>query len=202
MIHTITVQSRRIRKVDPKRFVQHGISADELVLNLDAEWSEVDRILITLQNEAMAGPDAIAFLEWDNVTKTPVTIPKIVLSEVGPLDISIIGYGDDIIRVVTEALTDAAMPQVVLSGLVPDDAQLPSDDPDGVTTLPDLLDAVDDACKKADLAMETVANIDEIARGTQVSVGSGPPKLGGKEGDSYIDSDTGTIYVFGSSSTN
>lgn len=201
MNHTITVQSRRIRKIDPKRFVQHGISADEISLNLDSEWGEVDRILITLQNEALDGPESIAFLEWDNETKNPVTVPKTLLSEVGALDISIIGYGDDIIRLVTEALSESAKAQVVLAGLVPDDSDLPSIDEDGVTTLPELLDAVNEANKKADYAVEKVDNIDEIARGSQISVGSGPPKVGGKEGDSYIDSETGEIYVFEEIST-
>lgn len=200
MIHTITVQSRRIRKIDPKRFVQNGISADEILLNLDAEWAEVDRIIVSLHNPAVSGASAIAFLDWDATTKQPINVPKDILSEVGPMEISVVGYGDDVIRLVTEALSDTSKPQVVLSGLVPEDSDLPFEDPEGVITLPDILEKVEDAATKADLAMETVANIDEIARGTQVSVGSGPPKLGGKEGDSYIDSDTGEIYVFGDTS--
>lgn len=113
--HTITVADRTITSIEPRRFVQNGIDADEIVLVLDDEWSEVSTILVTFKNSAITNPVSLIY------SGDPIKVPKRILSEIGSLTISVTGYGDDMKRVITEAMTSTSViGNITASGIVPE----------------------------------------------------------------------------------
>lgn len=115
ILHTVKVENRTISSIDPRRFVQNGIDADELVLDLDAEWSEVNTTIITFKNSAIEDPIALIY------SGDPIKVPKTILSEVGSLTISVTGYGEDMKRVITEAMTQTnIIGNITASGIVPE----------------------------------------------------------------------------------
>lgn len=113
MLHTITVSSRRISGINPNRFVQNGVNADEVTLSLDDEWYDLDQIVITMKNSAIE--DSVSLI-W---SYEPVVIPPSLLSEIGSITVSIAGYRDKIVRVLTEKMT-SGLGQVIEAGLIGD----------------------------------------------------------------------------------
>lgn len=58
------------------------------------------------------------------------------------------------------------------------------------------VDAASAAAERADAAAKRAENIADVKRATQVTVGGGMPLLSGIEGDSYIDYESGNLWVF------
>lgn len=90
--HIASVRSRRIAW-DVREVVQHGLNADAVVLDLDAEWRECDRVVAVL---AKTGAQAFRVDARDGFF-----IPSALMEETGPLRMCLIGYAGDSLRVVT-----------------------------------------------------------------------------------------------------
>lgn len=157
MLHTITVSSRRISGINPNRFVQNGVNADEVTLSLDDEWYDLDQIVITMKNSAIEDPISLI---W---SYEPVVIPPSILSEIGSITVSIAGYRDKIVRVLTEKMT-SGLGQVIEAGLIGDIVIDPNPDLTELTGRVDDLETRVDALEDVPTIVEGVAQkIEEIA---------------------------------------
>ena len=151
MLHTITVSSRRISGINPNRFVQNGVNADEVTLSLDDEWYDLDQIVITMKNSAIEDPISLI---W---SYEPVVIPPSILSEIGSITVSIAGYRDKIVRVLTEKMT-SGLGQVIEAGLIGDIVIDPNPD------LTELTDRVDDLETRVDALEDVSTTVEEVAQ--------------------------------------
>lgn len=131
--HIIKVRSRKIYVTGPS-VVANGIEADTIDLDLDADWRDLDVVIIL-----GSGPDALK-VEYEG---HPISIPSELLEETGPLPISVVGYAGTT-RVTTQK-ADCLL-RVVASGIVDGDDPLP-EVPD---LLSQLLDAKNQALEAAD----------------------------------------------------
>lgn len=157
MLHTITVSSRRISGINPNRFVQNGVNADEVTLSLDDEWYDLDQIVITMKNSAIEDPISLI---W---SYEPVVIPPSILSEIGSITVSIAGYRDKIVRVLTEKMT-SGLGQVIEAGLIGDIVVDPNPDLTELTGRVDDLETRVDALEDVPTIVEGVAQkVEEIA---------------------------------------
>lgn len=151
MLHTITVSSRRISGINPNRFVQNGVNADEVTLSLDDEWYDLDQIVITMKNSAIEDPISLV---W---SYEPVVIPPSILSEIGSITVSIAGYRDKIVRVLTEKMT-SGLGQVIEAGLIGDIVIDPNPD------LTELTGRVDDLETRVDALEDVPTVVGEVAQ--------------------------------------
>lgn len=157
MLHTITVSSRRISGINPNRFVQNGVNADEVTLSLDDEWYDLDQIVITMKNSAIEDPISLI---W---SYEPVVIPPSILSEIGSITVSIAGYRDKIVRVLTEKMT-SGLGQVIEAGLIGDIVIDPNPDLTELTGRVDDLETRVDALEDVPTVVEEVTQkVEEIA---------------------------------------
>lgn len=157
MLHTITVSSRRISGINPNRFVQNGVNADEVTLSLDDEWYDLDQIVITMKNSAIEDPISLI---W---SYEPVVIPPSILSEIGSITVSIAGYRDKIVRVLTEKMT-SGLGQVIEAGLIGDIVIDPNPDLTELTGRVDDLETRVDALEHVPTVVEEVAQkVEEVA---------------------------------------
>lgn len=157
MLHTITVSSRRISGINPNRFVQNGVNADEVTLSLDDEWYDLDQIVITMKNSAIEDPISLI---W---SYEPVVIPPSILSEIGSITVSIAGYRDKIVRVLTEKMT-SGLGQVIEAGLIGDIVVDPNPDLTELTGRVDALEDRVDALEHVPTVVEEVAQkVEEVA---------------------------------------
>lgn len=109
--HTITVSERTI-SVDNSEIIQNNIKTDLIELVLDGEWYDCGSIYVTLGRSA--GYDEPVQLEWK---ETALTFPAQLGTEVGGIDVSVVGYGNDgEMRLVTKASSNTF--RVVASGYV------------------------------------------------------------------------------------
>lgn len=109
--HTITVSERAI-SVDNSEVIQNNIKTDLIELVLDGEWYDCGSIYVTLGRSA--GYEEPVQLEWKD---TALTFPAQLGTEVGGIDVSVVGYGNDgEMRLVTKASSNTF--RVVASGYV------------------------------------------------------------------------------------
>lgn len=128
-LHTITVVDRVV-SVDKPELVQNNIKTETITLNLDSEWEGLSTV-INIGNEK---PVSVI---WSG---EPVVIPAELMTTIGSLDVSVVGYGDDGgIRAVTKKATSIF--NVVASGFVEGDEAVP----DPTTLLGQLIQAADNA---------------------------------------------------------
>ena len=108
--HALTVRDR-VLSVDLERIVQNNVKTDTVTLDLDGEWDDCT-VYVTFNDEtARSGPWS---LEWKG---QPLTIPSAIGAVVGPVAVSVVGYGSDgELRLVTEAAP--SLLDVVKSGYV------------------------------------------------------------------------------------
>lgn len=145
-LHTITVVDRVV-SVDKPELVQNNIKTETVTLNLDSEWEGLSTV-INLGNEK---PVSVI---WSG---EPVVIPAELMTTVGSLDVSVVGYGDDGgIRAVTKKATSIF--NVVASGFVEDDEAVP----DPTTLLGQLIQAADNANQAADRFNQASGDIEGI----------------------------------------
>lgn len=104
-VHTAQVRGRRIAW-DVREVVQHGLNADAVVLDLDAEWRECDRIQAVL---AGAGEPVRILVEGGGFN-----LPSALMERTGPVRMCLIGYVGESARIVTAK--EAAPLTVVESG--------------------------------------------------------------------------------------
>lgn len=147
-LHTITVVDRVV-SVDKPELVQNNIRTETVTLDLDSEWDGLS-VTINIGNEK---PAAVL---WSG---TPVVIPAEVMTTVGSLDVSVVGYSaDGQVRAVTKQAKSIF--NVVASGFVEGEEVI--DDPP--TLLGQLLSAAD----RANQAAEKAENFD--VKGVDVSM--------------------------------
>ena len=108
--HALTVRDR-VLSTDLERVVQNNVKTDTVTLDLDGEWDDCT-VYVTFNDEtARSGPWS---LEWKG---RPLTIPSAIGAVVGPVAVSVVGYGSDgELRLVTEAAP--SLLDVVKSGYV------------------------------------------------------------------------------------
>lgn len=108
--HALTVRDR-VLSADLERIVQNNVKTDTVTLDLDGEWDDCT-VYVTFNDEtARSGPWS---LEWKG---QPLTIPSAIGAVVGPVAVSVVGYGSDgELRLVTEAAP--SLLDVVKSGYV------------------------------------------------------------------------------------
>lgn len=108
--HALTVRDR-VLSTDLERIVQNNVKTDTVTLDLDGEWDDCT-VYVTFNDEtARSGPWS---LEWKG---QPLTIPSAIGAVVGPVAVSVVGYGPDgELRLVTEAAP--SLLDVVKSGYV------------------------------------------------------------------------------------
>ena len=146
-LHTITVVDRVV-SVDKPELVQNNIKTETVTLNLDSEWEGLSTV-INIGNER---PVSVI---WSG---EPVVIPAELMTTVGSLDVSVVGYGDDGgIRAVTKKATSIF--NVVASGFVEGDEAAP----DPTTILGQLIQAADNANRAADRFNQASEDISDIS---------------------------------------
>ena len=116
--HVAAVRGRTVTW-DDRRVVQHGMGADRVVLDLDAEWDACDRIQValacaSLEKPVRVIPEGRAFL-----------LPAQMLLVPGQLRMQVIGYEGDSVRLMTER---EASPLVVVESGAYDGAVPPEPD--------------------------------------------------------------------------
>ena len=112
-LHTITVVDRVV-SVDKPELVQNNIKTETVTLNLDSEWEGLSTVI----NIGNKKPVSVI---WSG---EPVVIPAELMTAVGSLDVSVVGYGDDGgIRAVTKQAKSIF--NVVASGFVEGDEAVP-----------------------------------------------------------------------------
>lgn len=145
-LHTITVVDRVV-SVDKPELVQNNIKTETVTLNLDSEWEGLSTV-INLGNER---PVSVI---WSG---EPVVIPAELMTTVGSLDVSVVGYGNDGgIRAVTKQAQRIF--NVVASGFVEGDEAAP----DPTTLLGQLIQAADNANQAADRFNQASDDIEGI----------------------------------------
>lgn len=146
-LHTISVVDRVV-SVDKPELVQNNIKTETVTLNLDSEWEGLSTV-INIGNEK---PVSVI---WSG---EPVVIPAELMTTVGSLDVSVVGYGDDGgIRAVTKKATSIF--NVVASGFVDGDEAVP----DPTTILGQLTEAADRANQAADRFNQASEDIGDIS---------------------------------------
>ena len=146
-LHTITVVDRVV-SVDKPELVQNNINTETVTLNLDSEWEGLSTVINIGNDEPPTS------LIWSG---QPVVIPAELMTDVGALNVSVVGYGDDgAVRSVTKK-ADAKF-TVVASGYVEDDVPVP----DPTTLLGQLIQAADNANTAADRFNQASEDIESI----------------------------------------
>lgn len=147
-LHTITVVDRVV-SVDKPELVQNNINTETVTLNLDSEWEGLSTVINIGNDEPPTS------LIWSG---QPVVIPAELMTDVGALNVSVVGYGDDgAVRSVTKK-ADAKF-TVVASGYVEDDVPVP----DPTTLLGQLIQAADNANTAADRFNQASEDIGDIS---------------------------------------
>lgn len=156
-LHTITVVDRVV-SVDKPELVQNNIKTETVTLNLDSEWDGLSCIINIGSGETPTS------LIWSG---QPVTIPAELMTDIGTLSVSVVGYGDDgALRAVTKKAD--AMFTVVASGYVEGDEPVP----DPTTILGQLTEAADranQAAQNADDSTIDKVNVTMLPTGSEAS---------------------------------
>ena len=145
-LHTITVVDRVV-SVDKPELVQNNIRTETVTLNLDSEWDGLSCII------NIGNSDTPTSLIWSG---QPVIIPAELMTDIGTLNVSVVGYGEDgTLRAVTKKADN--MFTVVASGYVEGDEPVP----DPTTILGQLTEAADRANQAAQNADDST--IDKVS---------------------------------------
>ena len=115
MLEHIAQVNNRVLNVTPTKVVRHGINSDTIVPVLDEEWLECTTISVVLSWLVEGVEKSVPYA----FTGMPVRIPSEAMEELGPIDVSIVGYIGDEVRYVTADLVRKM--QVVESGALTGD---------------------------------------------------------------------------------
>ena len=156
-LHTITVVDRVV-SVDKPELVQNNIRTETVTLNLDSEWDGLSCIINIGSGKTPTS------LIWSG---KPVIIPAELMTDIGTLNVSVVGYGDNgTVRAVTKKAD--AMFVVAASGYVHDDTPVP----DPTTILGQLVEAADNANQAAQNAEDSTidkVNVTMLPTGSSAS---------------------------------
>lgn len=178
--HIASVRSRRIAW-DVREVVQHGLNADAVVLDLDEEWRECDRIQAVL---AGAGEPVRILVEGGGFN-----IPSSLMERTGPVRMCLIGYVGESARIVT---AKEVAPLVVVESGEMGGADPAPEQPDlWAKLMEEVRIATREAYRARIIAVdastvegEATASIIEDERGATLSLGipRGPQGIQGVEG--------------------
>ena len=162
--HIIRVRDRTV-SVNLSELVQNNVATDTFTLDLDEDWDGLAVVVLL-------GPCTDATeLQWSG---EPVSIPAALMSEVGAIDVSVVGYDTGgTVRVVTKRAS--GLLRVVESGCVV--GSVPEED------APDLIGqlvAAGDAANKAAQAANTAATEANGAAGAANTAASAANTAAGK----------------------
>lgn len=202
-LHVVSVTDRTLSIKQGPVIIEDGIGVNCIVFEFDSEWDGLD-INFFLS-------DGVSPAHRFNYTGEPAKIPAALIQHDGVLQVGVIGYdGKDVRLTVAKMVT----PFIVAVQSVPIEQDPPEpiediygqisgalDDAKGVVeaaneAISDVVAAVSRANEAADEALKAAETAALASRGTQVSVTDGRPTIGGIEGDSAIDSKTGTLWEF------
>lgn len=152
MLEHIAKVDNRVLNVTPVKVVRHGINSDVIVPILDAEWLECTTISVVISwlVEGKETPVPYAY------TGEPIRIPSEAMEELGPIDVSIVGYIGDEVRYVTADLVRKM--QVVESGALTGDYEPTEEE------LTQIEQAIIDANAAALIANNAASNATEAAQ--------------------------------------
>lgn len=161
--HVLTVRDR-VLSTDLERVVQNNVKTDTVTLDLDGEWDDCT-VYVTFNDEtARSGPWS---LEWEG---QPLTIPSAIGAVVGPVAVSVVGYGSDgELRLVTEAAP--SLLDVVKSGYV----EIVDDNEENKDILSQVVAAgkkAEDAAEDADAAATSATSAASSANSAATSANS------------------------------
>lgn len=124
LVHKLSVKGRKI-SISNKRFVQGGINSDTLSIELDPEFAECERVLVSLKRDDSEN-DPLAFEL--NESKT-VMVPSDILATVGTFAIGVTGYDSNgNARITTEAMGPGKECEVVEASFIINAENPPSEE--------------------------------------------------------------------------
>ena len=150
LVHTIGVDDRKAQILTNPYIVENGINVDAIDLLFDSEWEGLD-INLVLSNHF----DDPVRVVWSG---KPVLIPSQVITRAKRLDVAVIGYDGDEVRMVASKLMTPF--KIVDSG--PIDGSEPPEDAKDI--FGQLTDAYNKANEAADAANAAAENADEAAK--------------------------------------
>ena len=158
--HALTVRDR-VLSTDLRRVVQNNVKTDTVTLDLDGEWDDCT-VYVTFNDEtARSGPWS---LEWKG---QPLTVPSAIGAVVGPVAVSVVGYGSDgELRLVTEAAP--SLLDVVKSGYV----EIVDDNEENKDVLSQMVAAGKKAEDAAEAADAATSNANAAASATNAAASS------------------------------
>lgn len=161
--HVLTVRDR-VLSTDLRRIVQNNVKTDTVTLDLDGEWDDCTVYVTFNDGTARSGPWS---LEWEG---RPLTIPSAIGAVVGPVAVSVVGYGSDgELRLVTEAAP--SLLDVVKSGYV----EIVDDNEENKDILSQMVAAgkkAEDAAEAADAAATSATSAASSANSAATSANS------------------------------
>lgn len=179
-LHTAQVRGRRIAW-NVREVVQHGLNTDAVVLDLDEEWRECDRIQAVL---AGAGEPVRILVEGGGFN-----LPSSLMERTGPVRMCLIGYVGESARIVTAK--EVAPLVVVESGEMGGTDPAPEQPDLWAKLMEEVRIATREAYRARIIAVdastvegEATASIAEGERGATLSLGipRGPQGIQGNDG--------------------
>ena len=146
--HVLTIRERRIT-VDENILIQNNVKTDTITLDLDAEWDDVEEIIVIFTD--------MRFQSVEKIYEAPaVAIPASAQDEVGTLEVSVVGYNADhsmrLVTVYAPAIFEVIRSGKITGSITPDEA----DD-----MLAQLASAAEAATNAAAAANSAAASVDE-----------------------------------------
>ena len=216
-LHVVSVTDRSLSIKQGPVIIEDGIGVNYIYFEFDSEWDGLDiNFFLT---------DGVSPAHRFNYTGEPAKIPAALIQHDGVLQVGVIGYsGKDVRLTVAKMVTPFIVavqsvpiedepPEPIediygqISGALNDVTELDKNVNDALSSFDDLVNdaneaisdvvvAVSRANEAADEALKAAEAATSAIRGTQVSVTDGRPTIGGIEGDSAIDPETGTFWEF------
>lgn len=168
LIHKVSVKGRKI-SIANRNFVQGGVNSDIFQIELDQEFAECERVLVSMKrDDALDTAEPIVFeLPADKQIK----IPSEILAKVGTFTIGVIGYdADGNARITTEALSDGKNCSVVEASFIVDSENPPSEEQQDIfQQLSEFVKDAQASLDKFDDASMSIGTVETLEPGTQAT---------------------------------
>ena len=177
LIHKMSVKSRKI-SISNRNFVQGGVNSDAFQIELDDEFTECERVLVSMKRDDTTDDPLVFELPEDKLIK----VPSEILDEVGTFKVGVVGYdADGNARITTEAIADGKECVVVEASFIVDSENPPSEEQQDifqqlegfVKDAQAALDEFDDAS----MSIGTVETLDPEQQATASFTGEGLQKV-------------------------
>ena len=166
LIHKMSVKSRKI-SIANRNFVQGGINSDVFQIELDQEFTDCERVLVSMKRDDSAD-DPIVFELPENKR---INIPSELMSEVGTFTVGVIGYdADGNARVTTEAIGADKACSVVEASFIVDSENPPSEEQQDIfQQLGEFVKDAQASLDKFDDASMSIGTVETLEPGTQAT---------------------------------